>query len=290
MSHIFEALRKAEGSFGVEGFATPEAFSTPQGLLDVLEKPEEFGPVPSEHAHIKPESRLVVWEDPASLWAERFRLIRVRLMKLNAAGKLKTLLLTSPSPQDGKSTVALNLATSLVGREKNRILLVEADLRCPSLTGRLGLELWPGLSECLERDDDPMRSLRRIEPLGFFLLPAGKASHDPTELLQSERLAEILRVLSARFDFVLIDCAPTSPIADTLALNSKADATLLVARAGKTSRESLEESIQQLGKAHVLGVLLNGLAGLEKDYSDYYLKYYKPAGSTAPQQTSGKPK
>ena len=284
MSHIFEALRKSEGLFAEETSAPPET------LFDVLEKPEELGSVPTEHADIKPESRLVAWEDKRSLWAERFRYLRIELFKLQATGKLRTLLLTSPSPQDGKSTVSLNLATTLVGKENNRILLLESDLRCPSLTGRLGLKAWPGLSECLEHDENPMGSVRRIEPFGFFLLPAGRPAHDPTELLQSDRLGEVLQVLAARFDFVLIDCAPTSPIADTLALKSKTDAALLVVRAGKTSRESIDECIQQLGKGHVLGIILNGLAGLEKEYSDYYLKYYGPGSSTAPQARRPNPK
>jgi capsular exopolysaccharide synthesis family protein len=276
MSHIFEALRKSEGSLADDVFATPET------LFEVIEQQhEEPELVCSERAEIRPESRLALWDNPRSLWADRLRVIRMQLQKLQAAGKLRTLLLTSPSPKDGKSTVALNLATALVGKEKNKILLLEADLRCPSLIGRLGLKPWRGLSECLERDANPMRSIRRIEPFGFFLLPAGKATHDPTELLQSERLGEVLRILSAQFDFILIDCAPTSPIADTLALKARADATLLIVRAGKTSRESIEHSIQQLGKGHILGMVLNGLVGLEKEYSDYYLKYYSPNGGSS---------
>lgn len=279
MSHIFEALRKSEGSLVEDTLAAPE------NLLEVLEKNEDLKSVPAEHVEIKPESRLVVWDNPRSLWADRFRIIRMQLQKLRAAGKLKTLLLTSPAPQDGKSTVALNLATTLVGKEKNNILLLEADLRCPSLTARLGLTPWQGLSECLENDADPLLSVRRIEPLGFFLLPAGRPARDPTELLQSERFTQVVRGLAVHFDFVLVDSPPTSPIADILALKSKTDASLLIVRAGKTSRESIEESIQQVGKSHLLGMILNGLDGLEKEYSDYYRKYYS---QPATQETPGK--
>jgi capsular exopolysaccharide synthesis family protein len=268
MSHIFEALRRSEGSLVEETLAAPENF------FDALEKQEDLASVTIEQVQIKPEARLIVWENPRSFWADRFRIVGMHLQKLQTAGKLRTLLVTSPSPQDGKSTVALNLATSLVGKERNKVLLLEADLRCPSLIGRLGLEPWPGLSECLESDTEPMQLVRRIEPLGFFLLPAGKPIRDPAELLQTERLTQILRILSARFDFVLVDCPPTSPVADALALKSKADASLLVVRAAKTPREFVEQSIQQLGKSHVLGIILNGLAGLEKEYSHYYRKYY----------------
>lgn len=267
MSHLFEALHRSEGSLITEALAPPETF------FDLIEtQRQNRASVTTEHARIDPESRLLVWENPRSFWADRFRILRMHLQKLQNAGKLKTLLLTSPSPQDGKSTVALNLAAILVGKEKNRILLLEADLRCPSLTTRLGLKTWSGLSECLENDSDPMRSVRLIEPCGFFLLPAGVAARDPAELLQLDRLTEILRILCASFDFILIDSPPTDPMADTLALKSRADASLLVVRAAKTTRQSIEQSIQQLGKSHVLGVVLNRLARLEKEYSDYYRK------------------
>jgi capsular exopolysaccharide synthesis family protein len=279
MSHIFEALRKSEGSLVEETLASPESF------FDVLEKQhDDLASIAVEHVQIKPEIRLIVWENPRSLWADRFRILRMHLQKLQAAGKLKTLLVTSPSPQEGKSTVSLNLATTLVGKEKNKVLLVEADLRCPSLIGRLGLRPWSGISECLESETDPMRSIRQIEPLGFFLLPAGMPARNPTELVQSDRLTVVLRILSAHFDFVLIDCPPTSPVADTLALKSRAEASLLVVRAAKTTRESVEESIQQLGKTHVLGIVLNGLSGLDKEYSDYYRKYYRQSDLPVPQK------
>jgi capsular exopolysaccharide synthesis family protein len=284
MSHIFEALHRSEGSLVEEALAAPETF------FDLIEKQRQNQAlVTTEHVRIDPESRLVVWENPRSLWADRFRILRMHLQKLQNARKLKTLLLTSPSPQDGKSTVALNLATILVGKENNRILLLEADLRCPSLTARLGLKTWSGLSKCLENDSDPMRSVRRIEPLGFFLLPAGVTARDPTELLQLDRLTEIIRILSACFDFILIDSPPTTPMADTLALKSRADASLLVVRAVETARESVEQSIQQLGKSHVLGIILNGLAGLEKEHSHYYQRYYTQSvqsGGPSPRQSA----
>jgi succinoglycan biosynthesis transport protein ExoP len=283
MSHIFEALRKSEGPL------TEDAAAGAEDLFDVLEDRDGLESVPAERVEISADSRLFAWDNPGSLWADRFRIIRMNLQKLQSAGKLRTLLLTSPSPQEGKSTIALNLATALVGKEKhkekNKVLLLEADLRCPALASRLGLKPWPGLSECLETDADPLLSLRRIEPLGFFLLPAGRPTGDPAELLQSRRLTDILRTLSSLFDFVILDCPPTSPVVDTLAIKSRTDASLLVVRAGKTARESIEQSIQQLGKDHVIGIVLNRLPGLEKQYSSYYRKYY--SRSTAVAQKSG---
>ena len=121
------------------------------------------------------ESRVVVYNDPRSAGADRFRLVRARLRNIQAAKKLKTLLITSPLPSDGKSTVALNLATVLSESGKAPVLLVEADVYRPALVKRLGLKPWPGLTECYNRGSDPMLAIRRIDPLGFYLLP-GRAA------------------------------------------------------------------------------------------------------------------
>ncbi|MGH9352755.1 MAG: CpsD/CapB family tyrosine-protein kinase, partial [Terriglobia bacterium] len=276
MSHVFEALRKSEGHKENGDFLSPEAF------FGTIESAPELTSVPSENAKIRPESRLVVWDSPHTLAADRYRLLRMHLEKLQGGGKLRTLLLTSASPQDGKSTVVLNLATILAAQGKHKVLIIEADLRCPSLTRRLGLGRWEGLSGCLAHGIDPISAVRRIEPMGFYLLPAGELVANPTELLQSERLTQLVQSMSGRFDWVLIDSPPTSPIADTLALKPRADACLLVVRAGKTPREAVEESIRQFGPGFVLGIVLNGLEGLEREYSEYYSKYYGDAGARKP--------
>lgn len=281
MSHVFQALRKSEGQTGEEPFISAEA------LFETFENLHDLGAVPAERANLRPESRLVVWDQPRTLGADRFRLLRMHLQKLQAGGKLKSLLLTSPSPQDGKSTVSLNLATILADKGKRKVLLLEGDLRCPSLTGRLGLKPWTGLSECLRDSSDPVLSLRRIEPLGFYLMPAGAPAGNPTELLQSEKFARTMQTFSAYFDWIIIDSPPASPVADTLALKAHADAGLLVIRAGKTSREEVEETLRQFGAGYMIGALLNGLEGLEREYSEYYSKYY--GGADQGKQEATKP-
>lgn len=275
MSHIFEALRKSDGLRGDGGFLSPETF------FQTLESAPDLEHLPSENAEISPETRLIVWDNPQTLGADRYRLVRMHLARLHGAGRLRALLVTSPLPEDGKSTVALNLATVLADRGKHKVLLLEGDLRRPSLSRRLGLKPWTGLSDCLMQDADPISALRRIEPLGFYLLPAGKPVANPTEFLQSEQLAQIFRALSSRFDWILIDSTPTTPITDTLVLKPYADACLLVARSGKTQREEVEEAIRQFGPGFVIGMIVNGLEGLNREYSDYYTKYYSEAGAKA---------
>jgi Mrp family chromosome partitioning ATPase len=248
--------------------------TSPDEFLKGLERSDAFLPFPAETSPVPPESHIVVHAEPRSAGADRFRLVQVRLRHLQAQKKIKSLLITSPLPADGKSTVALNLATALSEQGKRSVLLLEADVYRPSLLRKLGLNPWPGLTECLDMHGDPMLAIRRIDPLGFYLLPAGT----PTEagnLLQSALPANFVEGLTGTFRWILIDAPPATPMAEILALQVLCDATLLVARAGVTPREAIGDAAKTLGMDHILGVLLNGVEGIEKSYSKYY-GYIKP--------------
>ena len=244
---------------------------SPDGFFRALERADVFLPVATEASPVPAESRVVVYSSPQSAGADRFRLARIRLNNLQAARKLKTLLITSPLPEDGKSTVALNLATALSEKGKPPVLLLEADVYRSAIVKKLGLNPWPGLTECFMQGADPMLAIRRIEPLGFYLLPAGQPMEDGSNLLQSSFASQLIKGLaSSSFSWILIDSPPTTPIADILALKAQSDATLLVARAGVTPREDIEESIQNLGRDHIIGIILSGVEGLDRVYSRYY--------------------
>jgi Mrp family chromosome partitioning ATPase len=165
----------------------------------------------------------------------------------------------------------LNLATGLSEEGKRPVLLLEADVHRPTLVKKLGLKPWPGLTESFKNKSDPMLAIRRIDPLGFYFLPAGHPVEDDSTLLESDFASQLIKSLcSSFFSWVLIDCPPTTPIADILVLRGQADATLLVTRAGQTPREAIEESIRNLGRDHILGIILNGVEGLDRTYSRYY--------------------
>jgi len=253
-----------------------------EDLLPEWEKVDFCLPVGTEECTISPESRVVVYHDPTSAGADRFRLAQIRLKSLQASRGLKSILITSPMPGDGKTTVSLNLATALSENGKVPVLLLEADVYRPTVLMRLGLKPWAGLSECSRRGEDPMLAIRRINPLGFCLLPAGQIAEDDANILQSNFTSQLIKSLAASsFGWVLIDAPPTTPVADVLALNSHADATLLVARAGETQREALEESARNLGRDRILGIILNGVEGLNRVYSQYY-GYSKSDGRSKP--------
>jgi Mrp family chromosome partitioning ATPase len=242
-----------------------------EDFLQALQRVDLRLPVETEVSPVPVESRVVVYYDPKSAGADRFRLAQIRLKSIQAARKLKSLLITSPLLGDGKSAVALNLATVLCENGIVPVLLLEGDVHRPSLVKSLGLKPWPGLTECYKRGDDPMLAIRRIDPLGFYLLPAGQPLEDSVGLFQSNFIAQLTKGrLSSFFSWILIDSPPTTPVADILALKAQADGTLLVAWAGVTPREAIEESARNLGHDHVVGIILNGVEGLHRTYSQYY--------------------
>jgi tyrosine-protein kinase Etk/Wzc len=200
----------------------------------------------------------------------------MRLRELGSSAKLKTLLVTSPLPHDGKSTVCLNLATALAEGGKKNVLLIEADLHQPVLNARLQINAWAGLAECLEGVVDPRSVIRRIHPLHWYLLPAGGSRANASELLQTAALAGVMSKLLPRFDWIIVDSPPVLPLSDATSLTRYADATLLVARADQTLREDIDETIAIIGRQRIVGIVLNGVNSFDRSYSKYYKSYYSP--------------
>ena len=243
-----------------------------------VEKSVHLDQIAIEEVEVRPGSRIVMHTDPRSAGADRFRFLRMCLRELWSAGKLKSLQITSPFPQDGKSTIALNLATALAEGGKRNVLLIEGDLHRPALSEQLGIETRPGLAECVEDSVTLGSALRRIEPLGWYLLTAGELRSNPTELLQTDAFASVIQRLTPHFDWVLIDSPPIIPLTDAMSIARQTNATLLVAREGHTTRQSIEKAIAMLGRQRVLGIILNAVEGLDRIYSGYYgYSRYPPA-------------
>ncbi len=229
-----------------------------------------------EQAQLRPENRLVFQFDPRSPAADRFRFLRMRLREHWSAGKLKTLLITSPLANDGKSTMLLNLATALAERGKRSVLVIEADLHHSTIAADLRLRTWPGLTDCLlDPSVSPLANVRRVEPMGWYLLPAGEPRRNPTELLQGPASGKVLQKLAESFDWVLIDSPPVVPLSDAIALQQFADATLLIVRAGKTPREAIEQATALLGPKKLVGIVLNAVERRNQQY--YQGRYYNDA-------------
>ncbi|MCU1330875.1 MAG: hypothetical protein JWN34_6245 [Bryobacterales bacterium] len=225
----------------------------------------EFGP--------RSKVKVATLIDPRGAASDRFRLLRMKLRHLSEKTGLRRLLITSALPQDGKTTIALNLATTLAEQGARKVLLIEADLHHPTLSDRLDLEPKPGLAEYLESTPSISGLLKRLTPAQIYLLSSGFAKTNPTELLQSARLTELLAAVNSKFDWIVIDSPPALPLTDALSLARHVDGVLLVARADVTPREAVDEAIQRLGPANILGVLLNGASNVDRLYSRYS-RYY----------------
>jgi len=219
---------------------------------------------------------LVTVNDVHSAGAEAYRTLRTKLLFSRAAGSLKTLVVTSPFTQDGKSTTAANLATTFA-QHGMRTLLVDCDLRRPTLHEIFRVPKEPGLTELLMGDGMIAGMGRRTNIEGLSLLTAGALPPDPSELVGSTRMREMLARFAESFDVVVIDSPPVLPVADAAILATMADGALLVVRAGATNRKAAQLAVQQLEDvdARVLGVVLNDPKAQVPLYDQYgYASYY----------------
>ncbi len=231
--------------------------------------------IPVEQATIGASSRIALVTNPASPEADRFRFLRMRLRELKETANLHNIVITSPLPQDGKSTIALNLATALAEGGKRSVLLVDGDLHCPRLASSLGIPARPGLAECIESGLDPMSAIRRIEPLKWYFLQAGITKANPSELLHFHAACESFNAVAGLFDWILFDTPPVLPLTDALSLSKNmAASVLMVVRANWTSSNALEEAVARIGPKNIFGIVLNRAEGVDRLYSRYYKLYY----------------
>ncbi len=230
------------------------------------------GPVdfPSLEVSVLPTSRLVFLTEPDSLAAEKFRFLGVRLRQLQQSRPLKKVLVTSTIPEEGKSTVSANLA-GVLARRKQSVLLIEGDLRRPTLAQQFGLGRLAGLGEWLQSGRQTVSNVYRLEGPDFWFMPAGNPPENPLELLQSGRLSYLMGQLSNLFDWIIVDSPPLLPLADTTVWSRVTDGTLLVAREGKSEKKQLQRGLEVLKKSDLLGVVLNGC--VHPDHKSYYQRY-----------------
>jgi capsular exopolysaccharide synthesis family protein len=294
MSHIFDALQRSEAERSSEEkspLAEASSFALATELLEIAERKRRGTSAPSVAAtvpadaleqfpslpvSISPHSRLVAIGEEESLGAEKFRFLAVRLRQLRQSRPLKKVLITSTIPQEGKSTVAANLACTLARRKQHKTLLIEGDLRRPTLAQKFGLGRVPGLSEWLRGETETM-NVYRLEALGLWVLPAGNAPENPLELMQSGKLSPTMEQLTAWFDWIIIDSPPVLPLADTSMWARLADGVLLVTRKSITEKQQLKRGLEAIERGKLLGALVNG--STDTAHSDYYQRYGPAASS-----------
>ena len=229
---------------------------------------------PSLEVSLTPSRRLVYFTEPDSLGAEKFRFLGVRLRQIQQNRAIKKVLVTSTIPEEGKSLVSANLAGVLAQR-KQKVLLIEGDLRRPVLAEQFGLGRLAGLAEWLQGGLPTPSNIYHLGGPGFWLMPAGHPPSNPLELMQSGRLSLLISQLAMMFEWIIVDSPPLLPLADTTVWARLTDGTLLVAREGTTEKTPLQRGMEILKKSDLLGVVLNGCSHLEN--KNYYRRYSNAA-------------
>jgi succinoglycan biosynthesis transport protein ExoP len=209
---------------------------------------------------------------PQSQMAESYRALRTSLLLSNLGAPPKVIMVTSARPQEGKTTTSIN--TAIVLAQKGvRVLLMDADLRRPSIHKVLGMGPRSGLSNVLTGSATLQQTITTSPVLpNLFIMSAGTPPPNPAELLASSNMKDLLAELRGMYDHIVIDTPPTLSVTDAVVLSPRADATILVIRSGQTTKQALRRSrdILMQVNAHVAGVLLNAVDLTSPDYYYYY--------------------
>jgi protein-tyrosine kinase len=306
MSRIHEALKKAQEERAAQQAARgpnsqesaeqqPMASAAPAALLespDIISiAPAELssGPITIEmllarcrQRHWNPDPALLLFANPDEETAgkEVFRTLRTRLYQIRAVQPLRTLLVTSALPGEGKTFVTSNLAQVLVRQRERRTLLIDADLRLSNLHRPLGAETSPGLSDYLLGEVDEFPILQRGRDENLFLIAGGKSIANPTELLANGRFEQLIERLSPVFDWILIDSPPIIPVSDSTIIAKFCDGVLMVVRAGSTPFDLAQKACESFHDRPLLGVVLNR-AEARSGYGGYYNQGYPAEGHKA---------
>ena len=223
--------------------------------------------------------RLISHVEPQSLIAEAFRSLRTNIAFARAHHDLRTIVLTSPGPGDGKSTVACNLATTFA-QQGQRTLLVDADLRRAVVNETFEIPRSPGLSDLLVGRARLADAVRGVDVPNLFVLVSGPFPPNPSELLGSPTMRDILEEAKGAFDMIVIDSPPVLAVTDASVLSSLVDGTIVVIRVGRTARDAVRRAVAQLRvvNGRVLGAVLNdvdfGSGVYYGGYGYYYQKFY----------------
>ena len=293
MGRIDDALRRSSEGVALEAPAPADQEQFVSAWTEAKPRSAALNssPSPSASAAVRDAGDSILVAEPGAgrsrlspAWRERlastpgcdraflaqFMRLAATLHKAQATNGMRVLIVTSPDPSEGKTLTAVNLALVLSDSYKRRVLLVDADLRRPSLAEMTGLSRTTGLSEALKASVDQKLSLIPLTPT-LTLLPGGAPDPDPISGLTSERMRRILHDAAAQFDWVILDAPPVGPIADAHLLAEMADGVLLVVRAGRTQCNATQKAIEAIGREHLLGVVLNGV---ERDSLQQYGTYY----------------
>ncbi|MBK8453846.1 MAG: polysaccharide biosynthesis tyrosine autokinase [Thiofilum sp.] len=244
--------------------------------LEKVVKLPLLGITPLIKHHADKDVALISYQDPTSAMAEAFRSLRTNLLFSTSHGAPLTLAITSSMPSEAKSSTCTNLA-AVFAQSGKQILVVDCDLRKPTLHKRLSLDNSIGMSTYLTHQATIEEVIQDTPMKGVFAITAGPLAPNPAELLSSERMDELFALAPNRFDMIIIDSPPVMGLADALIIANRASATILVAAHAQSKKRPLEDAYQRLrqANANLIGVIMTKMkTGSSYGYNyDYYYSY-----------------
>ena len=304
MSRIYEALQKAESERKLErrepepripeqpvnaGTGAPAAVAEPEGFAvppfsespsyaETYHEPSPQRPIAESLDLSKVVARpwaLSLEQLPALLdrgpAVEQFRSLRSRIFELRDISPLKTILVSSGLPQEGKSFISTNLAVSLARHKNSKVLLIDGDMRRYTLHQILGCESHPGLADYLGGKATLLEVMQRPEALqsttpgatpilpNLTFIAGGNGGDKAADLSGSPRFGELIRLAAPHFDWIIVDSSPVLPVSDAVNLARSCDSVLLVARGGVTKFPTAQRAQSELKASNILGFVLNAV-------------------------------
>lgn len=301
MSRVHDALRRAEqsgrgASPAIPAPASPVApaggeHAVSTGLLDPAPAPGGLlALVPEVSYRTAIDSLLIDASKPHEPPMEEFRALRTRLNHMKSLHPISAVVVTSPSPAEGKSLSAANLALAQAHLNGNLTLLADFDFRRPIVHTLFGIDRGPGITDYLQGKVQLHEAMRHVAGTNLYLMPAGEAVINPLELLNLREVKDMLDKLPTLFQWVIMDSPPLLFAADANLLSTMSHGTLLVVRIGHTTIDSVTRAMQSLCNNNVLGIVVNGArrGELYSKYT-YYHSYYTPkeesTAESAPRET-----
>ncbi|HEY6338180.1 MAG TPA: CpsD/CapB family tyrosine-protein kinase [Candidatus Sulfotelmatobacter sp.] len=269
MSQIYDVLTKTHTEAvpieSLEKAIADDFFALQAGLGDEVQKQTPPGLTLDELLkrcakpawNLGPDSIVFCNEQSFSPCAEQFRYLRSRLYRARQKMPLRTLLVTSTLPNEGKTFVTLNLGQAIARQHERRALLIDVDLRSSRLHLALGAPSSPGLSDFLCGEADECSIIQADSQSNLFFIPAGRPVSNPSELLSCGQFKALLDRLAQLFDWVILDAPPVLPVSDASVLAGVCDGVLFVVRAGETAFDQAQMACQEFRRKNLVGVVLN---------------------------------
>ena len=249
-----------------------EDTETETTAVSTLNKDPEFEAIVPEIHKTSLNPKLDVFHNPSSFISEQFKTLKVRLNEFSSSRPGKVITVSSPYNNEGKSLVCANLGLCFAKDPDRRVILIDCDLRNPSIHRYFGVSMGPGLHGHLKDDSlQPYCYMRRVDRL--FIMTAGEVSSDPIELLAQDKMKRLLEHLKLDFDIVIIDTPPMGLVSDAQVMTDLSDGLILVVRSSRTTYRNLERSFKTLDQSKLLGIVLNDVQprmfNTEYDYRYY---------------------